>query len=120
MQKGLLRRKDAVDRVWLPMAAWRFCAYQDFHTQLVMQTPGAFIFRDYHRVMEAVRHSNPEHAHAIALLAASQRFVEFVFLTWRAGVGDLEFLPERFFTREDEVEGFREYMKNLDFFSGFC
>lgn len=41
-------------------------------------------------------------------------FIEFIRRLWTAGVSNLEFKPEDFFEKEDEVESFKLYIKELN------
>ena len=118
LQTGAPISEDRARRVMLPLSAWRACQFNGAGFHALAKLPGAFLFREYFAHLERLHESQLPNANAVALLLTTRRFIEYAFLLWRAGVGDLEFKPERFFKHEDEVEGYRHYMKNFDFLIG--
>lgn len=118
LQVGARITNERATRVLTPVSAWRACQYSAANLPALGQMPGAFLFRHYYAHLERLMDTNPVNANAIALLLTTRRFIDFAFLLWRSGVGDLEFKPERFFENADEVDAYKHYMKNFDYFIG--
>jgi hypothetical protein len=78
--------------------------------------PEAFLFRGLRRHKEDALADGLHEAAAnrLAMYHVTRHYLEFVRETWLSGLGVRPFAPERFFTREDEVESFRAYMKRID------
>jgi len=64
--------------------------------------------------MSLIDITNRYDATVMGLWFATRLFVEFFRRLWTAGVCDREFKPEDFFRQESEVEGFKDYIKELD------
>lgn len=119
MQNGSCKRKHRLARVSVPLTAWRYCAYYSAPLRAIMEQPNAFLHRHAHLLVDQLRERHGQEASAIALMITTRRFIDFAFLLWRDGLGDIKFEPERFFTRADEVEEFWKYTKNFDFLTDF-
>lgn len=119
MQIGGCKRVHKSDRVTLPLTAWRWCCYYRADLRTIVETPNAFLHRYYRAALPRLEEKHGDRTNAVALLMTTRRFVDFATLLWRDGIGDIKFDPERFFTREDEVEEFRKYTKNFDFLTDF-
>lgn len=119
MQQGQCKRVHKSDRVTLPLTAWRFCCFYKSDLRTIVETPSAFLHRYYRTSLTRLEEKHGKYTNAVALLMTTRRFVDFATLLWRDGLGDIKFDPERFFTREDEVEEFRKYTKNFDFLTDF-
>lgn len=107
-------RSDGFLRALVLFTAWFSSPKPVLGKEAALASPTLFLFRDYYQELEEqLSHHPVEQARGLAFWRVSARYLTFIRNIWFSGLGIIQFEPERFFTRQDEVEGFRIHIKEL-------
>ena len=106
----------ATFRPAMAFLAWYSSPYQTLTPKHWTTIPNAFLFRDaYERREEHTQLCPTKEANHLSLWRSTVRFMLFLRMLWTTGLKEKPFVPERFFHREEEIEGFCNFINKPDF-----
>lgn len=101
------------DRLFSLVTAWSSHPYVGLGSAKASQDPQAWLYRDMFDLMKLAKSTSIEEM-ALIYWKISKRFLNYLSLCWLDALDDVEFLPEKFFNRKDEVEDYYAYREEQD------
>ena len=112
---GAVKLTKLRSRMLCLITAWGVAGTAFKDEEELLKKPCAFLHREYFSYKNAFEKTYDEDtAHGLSVWKVSQRFATFIWKTYLSAIGLGKFEPERFFKRQDEVDGYFKYVKSLD------
>lgn len=103
-----------VDRAAVAVSSWYVTSRPSLDRDRAISSPREFLARDYFVNLDRFSVDNESSiAHALSIWKTTIRFLVFVRQLWLSEISGEPFKPERFFHREDEVEAFLSYRRDI-------